>query len=110
MKIALLALALALSAHSQTAKVVALSPEDAKHAQELDARQKALTAETEAFHNSVVEKYLTTKSEKEGGFLYPDYLSLHLTATAFIGCFNIGIVCRTDCRRESQSSKGTRGG
>lgn len=70
MKTLLLTLVIALSAHSQTAKVIALSPEDAKHAQELDARQKALTAETEAFHHSVVEKYLTTKNGKDGGELF----------------------------------------
>lgn len=89
MKTLLLALLLSSPIMAQTAKVIALSPEDAKHAQELDARQKALTAETEAFHHSVVEKYLTTKNEKDGGNQYGGYLNLITSSGITSGCIAI---------------------
>jgi hypothetical protein len=47
--------------HGQTAKVIQLSPEDAKQAKSLDDEQKALTAKTEAFMASIRKTYLQIK-------------------------------------------------
>lgn len=63
-------LAVATICSSQTAKVIQLDPADAAEAQSLDAQMKALVARQEAFHKSVVEKYLVTKDGRFGDYPY----------------------------------------
>lgn len=50
--------------YPQGAKVVALSPDDAKQAKALDDEQKALIAKAEAFREHIQKVYLTSTSTK----------------------------------------------
>lgn len=65
--IALLALMAATSCYAQTAKVIALSPEDVKTAKALDAEQHALDRRREAFNDHVRELYLAKESKQTSG-------------------------------------------
>lgn len=55
------AVAISIGAHAQTAKVIALSPEDAKVAKELIQAQDALTKRKAEFEASIRAKYLTAQ-------------------------------------------------
>ncbi len=60
-----LILALAACGLAQTAKVMALSPEDAKKAAALNAAAVKATAELNDFHDYVAKKYLATENPNE---------------------------------------------
>lgn len=68
MKIALALLALSLAAQAQTAKVIELSPDEAKEAVKLDQQRKALDLEEQNFrynlaiHHKIAIEYPTTAS------------------------------------------------
>ena len=56
--------------HGQTAKVIQLSPEDARQAKALDDAQNELTAKIAAFRETIKQKYLVTTDKKEAGDCY----------------------------------------
>ena len=60
--IAIVLLSASMAAFGQTAKVIALTPEEAAHALSLDARAKALAAEQKTFELSLRSKYLAEPS------------------------------------------------
>ncbi len=70
--------------HGQTAKVVQLSPEDAKQAKALDDAQNELTAKITAFRETVKQKYLVTTERKEAGDCFAGTLTLNATAGALV--------------------------
>ena len=64
----------------QTAKVIQLSPEDAKQAQALADEQKALDEKTAAFREAVKQKYLVTTERKEAGDCYAGVFMTNATS------------------------------
>jgi len=56
--IAVLLCSITAAGFTQTAKVIALSPEDAKQAKALDDEQKALNVKKEAFESHIRSQYL----------------------------------------------------
>ncbi len=70
--------------HGQTAKVVQLSPEDAKQAKALDDAQNELTAKIAAFRETIKQKYLVTTERKEAGDCFAGTLTLDATAGALV--------------------------
>lgn len=78
-------LATVLAAHGQSAKVIQLSAADAAQAKDLQKQQDDLAAKVKAFRTGIVERYLVTANEHEGGGTYYGLISGGYAAYA--GCF-----------------------
>ena len=104
--IAIALLAVATICSSQSAKVIQLDPGDAAEAASLDAEMKALVARQEAFHKSVVEKYLVTKDRRFGG--YPYESSNLLTAVDGLIFCTIGSPCHEPTPQEKAAAEKVR--
>ena len=64
----------------QTAKVIQLSPEDARQAKALDDAQNELTAKIAAFRETIKQKYLVTTERKEAGDCYAGVFMTNATS------------------------------
>lgn len=84
--IAIVILGCSMVAAAQTAKVVQLSPEDAKEAKTLHDEQDNLTARMNAFHDRIQRKYLAAKEgESYDGLIWSSVDKLRIKSGWFEG-------------------------